>query len=360
MSDNQRHGKKTSSPIDSEETVDYTDFATQPAVEIDSETGKRVVQKPDGQSVVIDYDAARRRPAAPPNFNLAGHYDPPTNVDGKAFDAYSGPDNFAPTPTASAGPSTIPLDLEAAQQAWDALPAAARIVRSRAPVPPTGPPDPQDSEPRRFESELTDDELPTNQWSGRQLAEGMGTPAPTAESTPVPRPDSVSGGLTGGDSEFEVVAGIPSRVPAARAEPPVPPPAAHVGVPAPPQEQVQTAQRPPAPPVAPHMPPTARPQFPLRPRTGPGGDDEIDTNVMERFEEPSGLFVADEYEAAAIRRSPWILIAVLTTVGALVGIVAILVVLAFAGGGAVKLEQLIREQISTHERPGNDMPPEPK
>ncbi len=297
--------------------VDYSDQATQPAVLIDDdpEAGIATYQSPDGSSsVTIDYAAARRRPGRPPDYNLEEHYETPTHKrDVRA--PYKGPESFAPSPLADEGaPETIPLSLS-----------------SFANMPDRPWEQPLPGEARRPTPDAT---------YNVEISQPVRIITRRAEPTTKPRADrsQVAGGLRGNDEAPRSVIGIstpqapstptpPPRHPAAPALAPRPTP--------PPIPPMAAQARPPRPP-----PPMRPPPFngPPPPRAGRSPEAALRPAPMtspppQRREtlERSGVFIADEFEHAALRRSTLNIIIGFVFAGGMVLLFMALLLLALFG-----------------------------
>lgn len=367
MATSRRHGHKKpegSTPAD-DGAVDYSgELATQVVPEGGQDVYKSGVQ--------VDYEAASRRPSRPPNYNLQRHYQDRGSGLRQAIKTYHGPENFAPRPIehgTRTDTSSVP-------------PGAENLI---AWVEVNHTPSPSASGLRPASPTVTqrEEEDTTTQYQSAPLPQAP----PSSASPPAHSLQRISGGFSEvtspqEDDEVISISGIPSsydRAPSrprhapARKPPPLAP-QAQAAAPRPAYESLVSTPAlappgPPAPPPAPLAPPPApreppaarmepapthteptppppspaswpgeaqpRSPAPARPqprpmRAAPRPEPELEPPGQPRQMEPSDVFIADEFEDAALRSSPWLILSALAVVLTLLATVLVLFLLLLA------------------------------
>ncbi len=329
--------------------MDYTDHATQPAVLVeDSPAGEARWQSPDGSvSVSVNYGAARRKMTSPPGYDFSSHYETPTKP--KEVDSiYSGPENFAPDAVGEEAPETMPLELSQYDgmpfKPWDNTPTPSLIEVDEEAIPTTplarnigeaaramrrSPPDTPDPTRNRAAALM-------GGFAGPSPAEGhqsvIGAPNPQnlqspgarLQSAPPPimmRPPPQRGRISRPNIPAEPVIIAQPPAPAAyQHQAPAPAPQAyhntapqlHHHMPAPPAHPPHTpVGLPPTPPMLPehqsYHPEEALSAQDMAYHRAQMAQHAPPAHAMPMESvpdhDPSGIFIADEYENAALQRS---------------------------------------------------------
>jgi hypothetical protein len=329
VSTSRRHGKHSSAPKPGDEAVDYSgELATQ----VTPDEGA----KPTAPgSIEIDYQAAARKPSRPPNYDLQNHYNDHGSSQHRVYKTYNGPNHFAPGPIEQ-GTRT---DTQVTDHDLESL---VEINHTPTPVP---------AGLRRAGQSITtrdEEDITTTQYQGRPVR--LPTRLPTRPSAAVQvrqlpaAGQRVSAGLdedTSADNADDAiisVVGIPSSdedhepptltPPAPQQLLPRLPPPPPTQPPPPPAQPPPPPARAPAPPQAPLLrvdaAPTPTPVSALRPRRLP------DPPPRPRLER-SDVFVADEFEHAALQNSPWVILGALGVGLTLLGTITVFFLLLMAG-----------------------------
>lgn len=336
MSSHQHSGKPPEGST--REPVDYTDQPTRPAVFIEDEVGQRW-ETPDKEvslAVEVNYGAARRRLTRPPGYDLSEHYEAPTAPDQpQPHVPYQGPENFAPTQDdADEVPETLPLDLAI----FDDKPFKPWAQNTTTPTHDASTPTPPTKQGARRAA-----------GRSKQLMHAMETTQPAAN-TPQRRAGGFSGdGPTRGNIAI-ISAPTPDKglpqlprtppPPVTRRAPAQPTPPQRTSAPEPSPHVTARAQarQPPPPPRPIHSPPA--PTNAARPRQRPelrSAPSKPPQTISARHDEPSDVFIADEYEHMALRRSTLQIIVGVLFLGIAGSGLLLLLTLAFFGNRLFQL-----------------------